>query len=236
MATTVRRIVHGAFRNDAALLASMHELVAPSYDGVPAVLDYELAICDTLYLLTDELGLVSFFMTAATELQIADARVPAFFMGLGATRQSAKGRGQIRDLFLAFADDVRAREATTTERVLLFATFATPSTLYAFETLFVDVAPVRSGGYRDEYLPALPAIRDFLRTSADPQCPFRLPRHAKGTRYSVSERLRLADICRRKNFTLFEMLDVDEARGDRLVLCAHAPHTRSEVTSSRVDE
>jgi hypothetical protein len=222
MTDEIRRIDGAAFRDDPELLAAMNELVRPSYEGTPAVLDYEVSICDTLYLLSDDAGLVCFFLAGATELAVADAPLPAVFMGLSATREGTKGSGQVRVLFRAFASDVREREACLGTRILLFATFATPSTFYTFELLFSDVAPLRDGSYRSDYLPALPAIQRFLRSQADPVCPFRLPAHAKGTRYSLAERQRIADICLRKDFKLFEKLDIDESRGDRLIICAHA--------------
>jgi hypothetical protein len=218
--TTLSRIARGAFRRDPRLLAAMHDLVRPSYEGTPAVLDYEVSICDTLYLLSDEAGLICFFLTGTAELRVAGTLVPAVYMGLSATREGTKGSGHIRQLFEALANDVSEREAVLSARVLLFGTFATPSSLYGIELLFSDVAPHRDGTYRDEYLPALPAIHTFLESHADPACPFRLPGHATGTRYSVAERARIADICRRKDFKLFDLLDVDESRGDRLVLCA----------------
>ena len=40
---------------------------------------------------------------------------------------------------------------------------------------------------------------------------------ATGTRYSKIEHERIERICREKNFTLFKKLNVDEAKGDRLL-------------------
>jgi hypothetical protein len=200
----------------------MHAVAAPSYDGAPAVLDYEANLSDELYVLTDALGIRCFFMCASVELASGPARQPAVFMGLSAAREELKGTGEVRQLFLEFARDVREREARHGRRELLFATFATPSTHRTFELLFDEVAPTAGGDYDEQYRPWLPEICSFLRAAGDPNVPFRLPSHARGTRYSAAETARIASICQRKNFDLFTRLDVDERRGDRLILCARA--------------
>ncbi len=219
----VQRLDGALFRDDKLLRSAMHGVAAPSYHGTPGVLDYEAEMCESLYLSTDASGIRSFFMVAPTTLAVGNSRVPAVFMGLSAVREDLKGTGQSRSLFRAFAADVRRRERLTGQRELLFATFATPSTLFAFEQLFADVSPRRDGTFHSQYTEALPAIHQFLRTSCDPDVPFRLPGHAKTTRYSAAERSRIASICERKDFDLFRRLNIKEESGDRLIMCARVP-------------
>lgn len=46
---------------------------------------------------------------------------------------------------------------------------------------------------------------------------------ADGTRYSASERRRIAKVCARKQFSLFARLGIEETRGDRLLIVARTP-------------
>jgi hypothetical protein len=222
----IDRITQGAFRKDHPLLSALFHLVRPSYEDPTALLDREVAHCDTLYLARDEAGrLLSFFMVAWETLPLDDRPVPAVYLGLSATSEETKNSGIVYRLYRKFCVDAAAREGETGRRLLLWGTTATPSAFLAVHFLFADVEPRGDGTYSEPGKTTAGQLRRHLKAldPAEGYHPFLLRRVAGNTRYSAREVERIRGVCRKKGFSLFRQMNLDERNGDRVLFLGRTP-------------
>ena len=228
----VQRIERPEWHPACAIGKEIAELVAPSYVDATAILEREMDHCDLLYHVRGEDGrLVNFFMIARESVQIDGCATPTIFLGLSATSQATKGSGLVWDTYKAFITEACGWERLLSCPLLLRATTATPSAYHALNRLFDDVEPRPDGSYTPEGARIANSLRTLygLAPVGAHENPFVLRGVASRTRYSPEEEVRIAEICRRNEFDLFDKVGVDERQGDRLLLICRLRKTANRA-------
>ena len=224
--TQVQRIERPDWHLDSPINREIADLVAPSYVDATALLERELAHNDLLYYIRDEdRRLVTFFMIARESVAVEGDLIPAIFLGLSATSQQTKGSGLYRTLFQAFIEDARTWQQALARPLLLWATTATPSSYHGARMMFDSLEPRPDGSCEAESATVANALRARygLGPVDPPGNPFVMKGVASGTRYSPEEEARLAAICRKTGFDLFDRIGVDQRNGDRLLVTCRLP-------------
>lgn len=227
----------GAFREDEDLRQSMLQLVQPSYENPTAVLAREFEHCDTIYLAKDaEDNLFAFFMVAWETLMIKGDALPAVYLGWTGASERARTAGVVwRDfyaqLYGSFISDAVNWEKKSGRRLLFWGTTATPSGYFALQRGFVELEPRIDGTYSTEGAEIARHLRQRMRivNQEAESHPFVLHGVATDTRYSQKEAERIEQICRKKGFTLFKKLGVEERNGDRLLFICRLPQTDAGI-------
>jgi len=233
----IQTIPSGAFRYYAGLKQEIFSLLGPSYEDPTSLLERELAHCDTLYVARDPSGRVmAFFLVAWEPLSVNEEILQSVYLGLSATSQETKGSGIVRNLYARFIFDAISWEKENQRRLLLWATTATPSAYTAAHVICDEVAPRADGSYSPWAREVARVVRQRfglpdLETGPNP---FVLSAVAHKTRYSKAEVERISRIVEKSNFTLFRQLEIDERRGDRLLLICRGPnsHIVEELSAS----
>ena len=212
------RMSGGALRSLPALCRELVEVARPSYQDPTALLAREIADCSRAYLGFDIRGALScFYLTGWRPLKVGQTTMPAVHLGLSVTRQGTKNSGQIAALYHACLDDIRRWEARQKCSTLLWSTTASPTVFLVVTQFLRDTEPRMDGTFTDRGAEIARAIR--IELGAGPEAcgshPFVVPDIAKGTLYSDSERRRVELVIRKKRFTLFRDLGVDETRHGR---------------------
>ncbi|MBA4284510.1 MAG: hypothetical protein C0434_03140 [Xanthomonadaceae bacterium] len=200
-------------------------IAAPSYDDASAILAREVADCTHLYIGRDTDGqLAGFFMTRRDSLG-AEPGLPLVHVGWSASRHDLKNSGATMALFERCIVDVQAWERQLGRRALLWSTTASPTIYLGVSRFLAHVEPHHDGSYSAEGARLARLLRERLGAPppAANEHPFAVRGIAAATRYSTSERQRIARICARKSFSLFDQLDIDESREDRLIFIARTP-------------
>jgi hypothetical protein len=195
------RVLDKSYRDDKDLLEAMRVLIAPSYVGMPRMFEHDVELCDRLYLLVEAETLVAFFMVGF--ISIGDGTSPAIYLGLSAAAESHKNSGVVRTVFRRFTTDARSYQAEREQPVVMFGTLATPSSFFAVHTMWKDAQPSGDGEFRESERGIAQQAADWLGARVSPAHPFVLPEYAVGTRYSESERRRIARVCEKHDFGLF---------------------------------
>jgi len=216
----------GSFRSDRRLTKAMGDLLAPSYEDATSLLERELAHCDTLYAYYEGEQLAFFYMTANENFALDDGQVvPCTYGGLSCAHEELKNSGAINKVYCeAFAEQCVLQEENR-QRRLGWATTATPSAYYFSQLVMEDFVPCLDGSYPPQTIRLAAMLRraNGYPGAAPGDHPFALRGVAPGTQYSDSERARIEHVCRKKEFTLFEKLGIDETRGDRLLMFGWLP-------------
>jgi hypothetical protein len=220
--TTIR---DGVFRSNRQLLEEIRDVLAPSYLDASALLDREVAHCETLYLATDEdRRLSAFFMVAWESITVGGVNLPSVYMGLSAAREDLKSTGHVRDLYAMFVSDAATWQRITGRTLVLWYTTATPSAYLAASAMFDNVEPRPDGTYSERAARIAAAITSAAYPGVESNGhPFVLSAAAPNTRYSERERIRIDGLCQKKGFTLFTILGIDESKGDRLLSICSVP-------------
>jgi hypothetical protein len=229
----VSEIRDGAFREDADLRLEVMKLVQPSYEDPAAVLEREFEHCDTIYLARDdEDNLAAFFMVAWETMSFKGEALPTVYLGwTGASELARASRVVWRDfyeqLYGSFISDAINWERESGRRLLFWGTTATPSGYYALQRGFVELEPRIDGKYSAEgaEIARLLRRRMGVTNQESESNPFVLRGVAADTRYSAEEAERIEMICRKKGFTLFKELGVEERDGDRLLFICRLPQS-----------
>lgn len=213
-------------RRDPALQAELAALAAPSYDDPGAILAREVADCSHLYLGHDRSGQLAGFCLSRRDAPAAgqDDR-PLVHVGWSACREDLKNSGAAMALFERCIRDVQDWERQIGRRALLWSTTASPTIYLGVARHLAEVEPRRDGGYSAEGADHVRWLRKRLGfgPAADGEHPFVLRGVARATRYSAREAARVARVCARKRFDLFETLGIEERREDRLLFIARTP-------------
>jgi hypothetical protein len=222
---TIAAIRGRAFRNDQRLIATLETLLAPSYETPAAVLERDIARCDTLYLRYDTRGeIAAFFLVSWESIAVDGLDLPSVYLGLSATRQDTKNSAIVRELYDHFLGEASAWEDRTSQRLVLWYTTATPSACFAAYAIFADAEPRMDGGFTERTKGIATALRAQMGLETSPDVhPYVLKALFDDRRYSSAERERISQICRNKNFTLLDELGVSEECGDRLLYICFAP-------------
>ena len=205
----------------------MEEIARPSYEDHTTLFNKDLALCTDLYGMTDANNkLQSFFMTSWGKIQFRGRPLNSVFMGMSATRDDAKNSGNIRDVYRSFFEGVISKQKKTKEDYILWHTTITPSVCIAVEKIAKirgdKCYPSLEDGAFDETGRelAMAIINAYDLPMADASNPFLLREFAVNTRYSESERRRIARVKQKHNFSTFEKLGLLEEKGDRLLRAA----------------
>jgi hypothetical protein len=207
------------------ILQIIYDIVSTSYVDSSSVMNREIEYCDQVYLAyDDQQNLCSFFMVGEDKLIFKDMTLPSFYMGLSATSIETKNTGIVRLLYQAFMHDISLMEKQIGQKVILWYTTVTPSVFYSINQIFVNNEPMVDGSYSEKGKEIALAIQNKKgwKINSDGH-PFVLKGVAHNTLYSKHEAERINKICREKNFTLFNDLEIDESKGDRLLRIAYVP-------------
>jgi hypothetical protein len=207
-------------RCDPEIIEQIISVVRASYVDPQPLIENDLARATQIYLAFDSSNQVAaFFMIAREELSIANCKQNAVFLGWSGATLAARGTKAVHALYAEAAHDIRTWEAAADSEFILWFTTATPSAYYG-ASLFWDIEPAADGEANQRSVEAARAITAQFgfrsRTS-----PFSLA-GAYVTRYSHAERERIKMIEQRRSFNLFRLLDIDESRGDRLLVIARS--------------
>lgn len=201
-------------------ISEVSAIISPFYEDITALLERELSHCNVGWGIRDVNGkLLSFAMFAYEDLEVEnDGSVPCLYVGLAATHQKYQKRGFIHRLWLAASIDLQQRQQSLCRPLIAWATTASPDAYFG-AVAFSDVNPSLTAEYSAESLKYVRAIRAKLGLANNsPEHPYILRGIALNTRYSGEERNRIEVLSRRKNFLLFDALDIDETKGDRLLM------------------
>ena len=108
--------------------------------------------------------------------------------------------------------------------VLLFGTTATPVILLTLPKIWDNVEPNLDGSYSnygEKIIRQIQKKLDLEKFSIDH--PYVLKKIAFKTRYAETERRRFKDICKKFDLRTFEILDIDETQGDRMMILCNLP-------------
>jgi hypothetical protein len=211
-------------RNDITLMAKLYELAEPSYQDPTAVIQRESNCCTHLYLLLRNNSISAFYLCAYELVRHQAKLIPMIYMGLCVSNQADKNSGLFYHLLNKMQQDGLAWQKEQEHDVLLWYTTATPSAYHAASQIFSDHMPRIDGSYSVETEEYAIAIRKHMGWSIPQGHPLVLPGVAVGTCYSEQELNRIAAICQRKNFSLFNNLGIDETKGDRLLGICRLPN------------
>ena len=133
-------------------------------------------------------------------------------------------------------------EEQSGKRLLTWATKATPVTYFG-ASFFHNLEPFLDGGYQTTHLVYVDAIRRKLDLPdrSDSSHPYVLRGVAKDTRYSQSEIHKILRFSANKKFDLLNRLEIDERRGDRLLMIGRfkktfGPSLKRKSMASRVSD
>lgn len=212
-------------RRNAWLRTELALIAAPSYDDATAILAREVADCTHLYIGRDPAGLLAGFFMTSRDYLTTDHGLPLVHVGWSATRHDLKNSGATMALFERCILDTQAWEKQLGRRALLWSTTASPTIYLGVSRFLADVEPRRDGTYSADGARFAALLRAKLGAAApaDGEHPFAVRGIATGTRYSLSERERIARVSDRKQFSLFDDLGIDESRQDRLIFIARTP-------------
>lgn len=223
---SISTVLGHQLRASQLLRNEMHDLARPSYEDPNSILRREFADCTLAYLGrgTDD-RLVCFYMTTWESISIDGATVPTVHLGLSATRQDTKNSGSVAALYSRCVHDALVQQRVSGVRSILWSTTASPTVFLAVTHFLAKAEPHLDGSFSEGGARIAAALRG--RLGAAPagagEHPFVLKGIAEGTRYSEQERRRIDAVRRRKCFTLFDRLGVDESRFDRLLFTACIP-------------
>lgn len=215
----VTRVSGDELRLSAKLQSQIRNAVVPHYVDPGALLAREFSKCTDCYLgLWGDDSVHAFFMVRW------DKDSHRVFLGLSGTSLEARRSGLVHRLYSAFIADARAWEGTTSARLLLWGTTASPAALRVVQTMFADAAPRPDGFATPEEEDTVRTLLPHLGAVVSPGAhPFVAPEIATATRYSLAESQRNGRYAQEHGIDLLERLGVREERGDRLVFLCRVP-------------
>jgi hypothetical protein len=216
----IEKIATQELLSDATLQLKIKNIVSPSYEDSTTLLAREIKSCNEIYLAKDQNQQIhSFFMVGWSDLVVDNQQTPAVYLGLSATSAITKNTGFVRLLFEKFFTEAYAWEEKNQQKLVLWHTTASSSIFHAFNLLLDYNEPDKDGNYTDVCQRIALAIcqkKGWLKNISR-QHPFVLYGIAENTFYSKEEFSRLEEICQKNNFTLFNQLNINERKGDRLL-------------------
>ncbi|MDO7886653.1 GNAT family N-acetyltransferase [Hymenobacter cheonanensis] len=215
------------YQGDKQLLNEIKNLLTPSYArfghfGLKGLTKAEPGMRHELYTCRDEEGHLAAFFTIWYHTIGA---IPCCHLGLSAVRDTYKGQGLGSRLYTAHFADCRNLEKQLGHRILLYFTTATPLVFNWFTRVLADPAPTATG-YIDELgrqRLGIIAETEYPQASWDSATPFLLREAAPDMRYSAHETQRLSEVSTGQPTSFFNAVQLDESRGDRLLVIGYAP-------------
>ena len=153
------------------------------------------------------------------------------YLGLSACKQEYKNQGLVKSLYLEFAKDCLERELKLNKRILCYWTTATPIVYHWFCKHFSNVQPDRLGNCTKDGLEILMRIASnkYHKAKFHSDTPFILRNAAQQINYSDQEIIRLKQVIKDLNLTVFETNKLDETNGDRFLMFGYAPSYDKQI-------
>lgn len=201
------------------------EILNESYLQSTYLIAEEYKKCDWIYLSYIDEDVVSFFMVGWHQLIIKNKIRNCVYCGLSATLNKYKHKGLVKYGYQAFIDDAIRFEITKNkDKLILWATTATPYSYTMALRLFDGVLPNFDGSYSTDYSEIATLIKqEFYPTALKSEYPFLLKGVAKKTQYSLEEKARIQKLIDIKKLSLFTNYNFNEEKGDRLLLIMQTP-------------
>jgi len=197
------------------------------YDDPSAVFNHEVEWCNKLYLgRDDEDTIVSFLMTGWTTKDLFGQNVDTIYIGWTGAGKSLKNSAVHFQTLRYFLREALNWEKDHKRRFLLWGTTATPVVYFMAHNHLSEMSPAQDGTYTAEGAELAHALRESLNLGAATEHPFVLSRWSPYARYSQEESARIAELCGRFEFTLFDKLGVNEQAGDQLLFICRLRHPK----------
>jgi hypothetical protein len=214
------------FQGHKKLMNNIINMIEPNYEDPRPLVVREFNRCDTLYLVkSDHEKIIGCLMASWEKLT---NEIQSVYLGLGMVKQNVKNTGILKLLFTEFIKDAQKWKIQNQQPLIIWATTATPFAYFAITRLFESVEPSFDGTYSEnsKFIAALIRKRMNWCSVTSIQNPFVINRATRDTYYSEEERKRITQVEKDKNFSLFSRLNINEARGDRLLLVFQVPSNR----------
>lgn len=220
MKPNIKRLVD--YQNDKNIINGIREIINPSYKNAGSHIEHDIQICNELYYIESEEGMIlAFFMVGYHLIEMLDC----CYLGLSTCRHEYKNSGFAKALFLEFARDCISRELDINKRITCYWTTATPIVYYWFTKYFKDVQPNREGDCTNEGKEVISkiALKKYPEATYNLDTPFVLRKAAKQINYSDIEQARLKRAVFDLNLKVFERYQLDETNGDRFLMFGFTP-------------
>ncbi|WP_035716063.1 hypothetical protein [Christiangramia echinicola] len=169
-------------------------------------------------------GIEAFFMTGWGEISIASEKRLLIYLGLSCVNNKFKEKKLASKLYYFFTREALKKQSNIAKPIILFGTTATPVILLTLPKIWDNVEPNLDGSYSKFGGEIIRQIRkEYNLYSAGTEHPFVLKNIAVKIRYSRIERERFKEVCERFNLKTFESLDIDETKGDRMLILCNLP-------------
>jgi hypothetical protein len=212
-------------------MPKLNALLAPSYVDPGPLLKRELARNTEIYLALDTPSTIAAFFLVGWDLSGPSDALATVYLGLSGCREDYKGTGLTIRLYREFIRDAQIWEIRCGHKLVLWATTAHPLVWTIFHRLFCEVTPSLDGGYSLSAAErAVPFRAAVGRAGKLESHPFVFRELLADTRYSASEQLRCDRARRKLAVDVFQQLDIQEQRGDRLLLLGSVPSGRAKTT------
>lgn len=212
------------------LFMELMHVIEPSYAFPRKVLEKALSRSKSIYRWFDSDGRLGAFFLVNWETMNSRTAV---YCGLTVAREDLKGTGVSKHCFDFFLRDVRAWEEAHGERLLLWATTATPSAFNIINSVFADASPDLSGRMDRDLVDVLEEGKHRWGWRCDVNHPFVVKGLVHASDFSEAERSRILRLKDRHDFDHFERWGLKEEEGDRCILTFRAPLTSEDHTSNR---
>ncbi len=208
------------YQNDHVLVNEISELLAPSYINTDTLLERELAHNKIIYFTRDTQNkLSSFFMTNYDEVN----GKTVCYMGLLAVADNHKGKDLAGPILYWHIQKTKSLEKKLGYSIWCWATTATTSVYQITKNFSKNVEPQFNGTYSNDGLDKCMQIKNHYNLNISSSHPFVIKEIAKGTQYSAKEKEHIYEYTQKRKFELFNQLQVNESKGDRLILIIDLP-------------
>ncbi|MGB3796465.1 MAG: hypothetical protein WA957_09205 [Alteraurantiacibacter sp.] len=146
------------------------------------------------------------------------------YLGLSCVSEQYARTKSASRLYYQFTQDAYAYEQFHSTKLILYGTTATPIILTALPKIWDNVWPSPDGTYSEssaETIEAIKRVKGLDRYAG--AHPFVLKSYAADTRYSLAEKQRQNELCKKIGIRTFEYLDLQEENGDRLLVLCEVP-------------
>ena len=175
----------------------------------------------------------AFFMTGWSEVSIHNEKRISIYLGLSCVNNQYKERKLGSKLYYEFTKEALELQSKISDKVLLYGTTATPVVLLTLPKIWDNVEPNQDGSYSNHGEKIIRRIQKELDLDKfSTGHPYVLKKIAFKTRYAESERIRFKDISEKFDLRTFEILDIDETQGDRMMILCNLP---SEIKFQKLE-
>lgn len=208
------------FKHDSALHDIILKIIKTSYENPIQLLKRAYQNNNIIYIAKQCGDIVGFYMTGET---LCDNGQKFIYIGLSGVKESAKNAGIGKKLYINHMEELSIRQHKEGKDIFCWATTASPSVLLAMTKIFEGVSPNQNGEYSQEARKNLITISKAKGITLNSSFPFLIKELASETRYSIEEKYRISKYAKKRGFTLFDKIGLDESKGDRLIFIAKVP-------------